>query len=153
MTQAILDIVNGFAEDMQLHYTSPNRDTIREILQLDATELSSLGQEQVSCYVFALGQYLVTLQYNENMAIIEHKLAQKTFEYELNKCKLSKEGIVGKTAKERDAWVLINVPEVEKLYTEAQTLDAKKLIIDGMVRAVEGLLNALKKEMSGRYSD
>lgn len=149
----VINRVHSFAEEMQLHYASPNKDLVTEILQLDASELSSLPAETISKYIFVLGQYLVMLQYNENLKNIEYRLAQKTFEYNLNKEKLERDGIVGKTAKERDAWVLINVPEIRAMSDELVVLEAERTIIDGMVRAVEGLLNALKKEISGRYTD
>jgi len=153
MYQAIVDKLDLFSEEMQFHYVAPNTTLIAEVLRLDADRLSALMPFEVSKYVFVLGQYLVLLQHNENIAIIHHRLAQKTFEYTLNKFKLESKDIIGKTAKERDAWVLINVDAVRKLHDELLELEAKKLLMDGMVRAVEGLLNALKKEMSGRYTD
>lgn len=153
MREAILKEVRGFSEDMQLHYSAPNRDLVAEIMQLDASMLSSLHQSDLSKYVFVLGQYIVTLQYNENLMLIDYKLLQKTFEYRLNKAKLERSDIAGKTAKERDAWVLLNVEDVKSISDELLVIEAKKMLIDGMVRAVENLLNALKKEMAVRYGD
>lgn len=153
MNQAILTKVNLYAEELQLHYASPNRDLVTEIMQLDATQLSSLTYNQLSSFVLVLGQYMVRLQYSQNMCAVEHKLFNKTYEFNLNSIKFSREDIKGKTGKERDAWVLLNVPKVRELHDEVLGLEAKKMIVEGMVRAVEGLLNALKKEMSVRHSD
>lgn len=151
--QEIYDRLNHFSEQMQLHYASPNNDLIVEIMQLDAGMLSSLTSQQLTQYVFVLGQYLVMLQYNENMKNIEHKLSQKTFEHHLNKTKFERDDVVGKTEKERNAWLMLHVPEIQALADDALAKEAEKMLIDGMVRAVEGLLNALKKEVSGRIAD
>ena len=151
--QEIYNRVGSFSEEMLLHYASPNQGLIVEIMQLDAAMLSSLTSQQLTQYVFVLGQYLVMLQYNENLKTIQHKLSQKTFEYNLNKTKFEREDVVGKTEKERNAWILLHVPEVKEYHDEALALEAEKMLIHGMVRPVEGLLNALKKEISGRYAE
>lgn len=151
--QQIYDRLNDFSERMQLHYASPNTDLVAEIMQLDASLLSSLAPQQLTQYIFVLGQYLVMLQYNENLKNIEYKLDQKTYEFHLNKIKFDNSNVAGKTEKERNAWVLLNVPEIKTLYDEMLAKEAEKTLISGMVRAIEGLLNALKKEVSGRFSE
>lgn len=153
MSQEIFDRLNHFSESMQLHYASPNTDLVVEIMQLDAGMLSSLTAQQLTQYVFVLGQYLVMLQYNENLKNIEHKLSQKTYEYHLNKTKFERDDVVGKTEKERNAWLLLHVPAVKELHDTALANEAEKMLMSGMVRSVDGLLNALKKEISGRYAD
>lgn len=149
----VMDKVNSFSDQMLLHYAAPNRNLIVEIMQLDAGGLNQLHPDQRAQYILVLGQYLVMLQHNENMKEIEYKLARKTYEYHLNKEKFSRDDIQGKTEKVRDAWLLLNVPAIALLQEEMFIADAEKMSISGMVRAVEGLLNALKKEFSGRYSD
>jgi len=153
MSQEIFRKVCLFSEEMQLHYAAPNRDLITEIMQFNAAELSSLSSEQLYSYVFVLGQYLVTLQYNENLKNVEHKLAQKAYEFELNSVKFKRSDVVGKTEKERNNWLLINIPPLRETHDSVLTLEAEKMLVDGMVRAVDGLLNALKKEISGRQAD
>ena len=124
--QEIYDRLNNFSERMQLHYASPNNDLVVEIMQLDAGVLSSLTPQQ---------------------------LTQKTFEYHLNRTKFERTDVAGKTEKERNAWVLLNVPEIKELHDQVLAYEAEKMLMHGMVRSVEGLLNALKKEISGRFSD
>ena len=152
MDSKIRHRLNSFSEDMLLHYATPNQSLIVELMQFDASTLSSLTQEDLSRYIFVLGQYLVLLQHNENMKNIEYKLSQKDYEYNLSKEKFVRYNVVGKSEKERNNWIIINVPEIKKLYDAVLAKEAEKMLIDGMVRAVEGLLNALKKEISLRFA-
>jgi hypothetical protein len=80
-------------------------------------------------------------------------LLSKTFEYQANSAEFSHEDVQGTTQKAKRAWVLMHVPEVKKLYDDLCVAEAEKMIISGMVKAVEGLLNALKKELSNHYVD
>lgn len=153
MNQEILNRVYCFSEELQLHYAAPNRDLITEIMQFNAADLASLSTEQLYSYIFVLGQYLVNLQYNENLKAVEHKLSQKAYEFKLNVLKFDSEGVVGKTEKERNAWVLRNNDDLRTLHDSVLALEAEKMLVEGMGRAVEGLLNALKKEISGRFTD
>lgn len=153
MREVVEARVTKFSEDMLLHYATPNRDLVAEIMMLDATSLSQLHRKQLSQYVLALGQYLVMLQYNENLKSVSHMLMSKTFEYRANSAEFSHEGVQGSTQKAKRAWVLMNVPEINDLHDELCAAEAEKMIISGMVKAVEGLLNALKKELSAHYTD
>lgn len=153
MSQTIMDKVNAFSDQMLLHYAAPNRGLVVEIMQADAAELNRLHPDQRAKYIIVLGQYLVMLQHNENLKEIEYKLARKTYEHHLNKEKFTRDDIQGKTEKARDAWLLLNVPALAALQEEVLVAEAEKTTLAGMVRAVEGLLNALKKEFSGRYSE
>jgi len=153
MNQEIINRVYLFSEELQLHYAAPNKNLITEIMQFNASELSSLSSEQLYSYIFVLGQYLVLLQYNENLKNIEYKLSLKSYEFDLNSLKFELEGVVGKTVKERDAWILRNNPNLKALHDSVLALEAEKTLVEGMVRAVDGLLNALKKEASRRSSE
>ena len=151
--KSVMDRVNSFSDELLLHYAAPNRNLVVEIMQLNAANLTQVHKEQLSQYVLVLGQYLVMLQHNENMKNIEHMLASKSFEYHLNNEKFARDDVKGKTEKERRGWLLMNVPELRTLEEAKLIAEAEKMVIAGMVKAAEGLLNALKKELSGRYSD
>jgi hypothetical protein len=151
MREVIKNRVSKFSEDMLLHYATPNRNLVVEILMLDAATIGQLHRKQLSQYVLVLGQHLVTLQYNENLKNVEHLLLSKTFEYKIDSAQFSYEGVQGTTAKAKRAWVLLNIPEVKELQEELIAAEAEKMIISKMVPAVEGLLNALKKELSSHY--
>ena len=97
--------VNALSEGMLLHYASPNKNLIVEVLQLDASNLDQATDSDLGKYIIVLGQYLVMLQHNENMRNIEHILTNKTFEHEIGKALSSAEG---KTAKERRAFLINN---------------------------------------------
>lgn len=153
MWEAIKAKVNGFSEDMLLHYAAPNRNLVVEILMLDAATIGQLHRKQLSQYVLVLGQHLVTLQYNENLKSVDHLLLSKTFEYKIETAQFAYEGVQGTTAKAKRAWILLNVPEIRDLQTRMIEAEAEKMIISKMVPAVEGLLNALKKELSNHYTD
>jgi hypothetical protein len=153
MWKAIKANVDKFSEDMLLHYASPNRNLVAEILMLDAATIGQLSRRQLSQYVLVLGQHLVTLQYNENLKGVDHLLLSKTFEYEIESAQFKYENIQGTTAKAKRAWVLLNVPEIKELQMKMIEAEAEKMIISKMTQSVEGLLNALKKELSTHYTD
>lgn len=148
-----MDRVNSFSEGMLLHYASPNRDLIVEIMQFDANALSDLHDTQLSKYILVLGQYLVMLQYNDNLKNVERVLLSKSLEFQINKEKYSgKHTQVQsiKTEKDKRAWLIANVPEILELDIQATAAEAEASIIAGMCKSVEALLNALKKEKSAR---
>lgn len=153
MLEAIKAKVNKFSEEMLLNYATPNRNLVSEILMLDAAVIGQLDRRKLSQYVIVLGQHLVMLQYNENLKTVDHMLLSKTFEYRLGSAEFSYEGVQGTTAKARKAWILLNVPEIHELQTRLIEAEAEKMVISKMTSAIEGLLNALKKELSNHYTD
>jgi hypothetical protein len=149
-----MDKVNTFSEEMLLHYSSPNKDLVVEILQLDANSFQQVNDYQLSRYILVLGQYLVMIQHNENLKNIEYMLAAKAFEHKMNTERFAREDIKGSTLTERKAWLVANSESLAALEQEVLVAEAEKMVIHGMVKAVEGLLNALKKEKStGRYPE
>lgn len=152
MKQTVMDRVNDFSERMLLHYAAPNKELVVEVMQFDAAGLNQLHYDDISKYILVLGQYLVMMRHNENLKNVEYMLLSKTFDHRLNTAKFSRDDVQGKTEKSRRAWMLINDPELEALHLELLVAEAEKMIIEGMGKSVEGLLNALKKEFSGRFS-
>src|SRR6188508_845958 len=149
--QEVMDKVQSFSEEMLLHYSSPNRDLIVEILQFDANGLADLHDSQLSKYILVLGQYLVMLQYNDNLKNIEKVLISKTFDFTLNKVKSTTDAPpFVKTEKEKRSWFLSNNEELMELETKLLVAEAEATLISGMTNSIEALLNALKKEKSSR---
>lgn len=149
--QEIMDRVNNFSERMLLHYASPNRDLIVEIMQLDANRFSTLHDADLSKYILVLGQYLVMLQHNDNLKNIEHVLTTKSLEHELNIKKMTADIPSSmKTEKDKRAWLIANNEALANMEEEAMAVEAEYTLISGMGKAVEALLNALKKEKSAR---
>jgi hypothetical protein len=153
MLKVIQNRVNKFSEEMLLHYAAPNRNLVVEILMMDAATVGQLGRKQLSQYVIVLGQHMVTLQYNENLKAVDHMLLSKTFEYKMGSAEFTYADIKGTTAKTRRAWLLLNVPELNDLHELLLAAEAEKMVIAKMTNAIEGLLNALKKELSNHYTD
>ncbi len=151
MLQQIMDRVNSFSERMLLHYAAPNRDLIVEIMQYDANQFGSMHDEQLSKYILVLGQYLVMLQHNDNLKNVEQVLLDKAFEHELNLQKLVAEFPSNvKTEKDKKSWLIKNNEKLTEMELDLLAAEAEASIISGMSKAVEALLNALKKEKSGR---
>jgi hypothetical protein len=143
--------VNDFSEKMLLHYASPNRDLIVEIMQFDANNFSTLLDEHLSKYILVLGQYLVMLQHNDNLKNVERVLLSKSLEHALNVEKLRSDIPSNlKTEKDKRAWLLANREELLMMENEFMAVEAESTLIAGMNKAVEALLNALKKEKSAR---
>ena len=153
MQQEILDRVNTLSEEMLLHYASPNKNLIVEVLQTDASMLDQIDAAVLGKYIFVLGQYLVMLTYNQNMKSVEYMTASTAFEHELNKELFRRDDVVGKTVKERRAWMLLHNEELNKMYKNVIAREAEKMMMADMVKSVEGLLNAIKKEKSGRQGE
>jgi len=147
----IMNKVSEFSEDMLLHYASPNRELVVELMQFDANGLALLPDDHLSKYILVLGQYLVMLQYNDNLKNIERMLLSKNLEFSLNKTKMLRQFPVGmKTEKDKRAWLLANDEQLSELAMNALAAEAEATIISGMSSSVEALLNALKKEKSSR---
>lgn len=151
MMQEILDRLSIFSEDMLLHYASPNKGLVAEVLQYDAAGLNELTQEDLSKYILVLGQYLVMLKHNENSKNVEYMLISKTLEHEMAKKNLSFDFPKNvKTIKDKRSFIVASDEDLAALETRLLVADAEKTLIYGMCDAVEALLNALKKEKSYR---
>jgi hypothetical protein len=151
MMQEILDRLSIFSEDMLLHYASPNKGLVAEVLQYDAAGLNELTQETLSKYILVLGQYLVMLKHNENSKNVEYMLMSKTLEHELAKKSLSFEfPKTVKTMKDKRSFIMASDEELDSIENKLLVAEAEKVLICGMCDAIEALLNALKKEKSYR---
>lgn len=151
MRQQIMDRVNDFSERMLLHYAAPNRDLIVEIMQFNASDFSTLLDTDLSKYILVLGQYLVMLQHNDNLKNVERVLLSKSLEHTLNVEKIKADFPSGmKTEKDKRAWLIASKEDLFELESELMAVEAESTLISGMGKAVEALLNALKKEKSAR---
>jgi hypothetical protein len=146
-----MDRVNDFSERMLLHYAAPNRDLIVEIMQFNASDFSTLLDTDLSKYILVLGQYLVMLQHNDNLKNVERVLLSKSLEHTLNVEKIKADFPSGmKTEKDKRAWLIASKEDLFELESELMAVEAESTLISGMGKAVEALLNALKKEKSAR---
>lgn len=154
MLEAINARVDKFAEEMLLSYAAPNRNLVVEVLMLDAATIGQLHKKQLAQYVIVLGQYLVTLQYNQNLKGVEYLLLNSTFEHKAQSAQFESSELKDvTTVKAKRSWVITNVPEITEMYNALLTAEAEKMIISNMVASVAELLNAIKKELSNHYTD
>lgn len=142
--------IDNVSESLLLHYASPNKELVAEILGFDASQLDSLQNDVLSTYILVMGQYLVMLQHNENLKNIAHMLSSKHFEFKLNVDKFTRDDVTQKTEKERKAYIIQTNEEIANLNEGVITAEAEKMLLSGMVKVAADLLNALKKEKSGR---
>lgn len=151
LRENVIKKVDDLSEYLQLYYASPNRGLVVEVMQLDAGQFDSLANNTLSKYILVLGQYLVMLQHNENMKGIEHMILSKSFDYNVSVKKISAEIPKSlKTEKEKLYWIIQNDSEIEKMYEDLIAAEAEKMLTADMAKAIENLLNALKKEKSTR---
>ena len=153
MKQMIMDKVTLLSEQMMLHYASPDNNLVVQVLQLDASAFPAVTDEELTKYVIVLGQYLVMLQHNINLKAVEHLLSSKTFEHKLMVKTIKREFPPNiKTDKAKRAMVLDDDEEMKEMFIEVMAAESEKLLLHNMDKAVESLLNALKKEKSTRVN-
>ena len=58
----------------------PNKSLVEEVLSLDAAKLDIISDDKLRQYLVVLGQYLITLQYEENKTVAVCKAWEKTLD-------------------------------------------------------------------------
>jgi hypothetical protein len=147
--------VYQLSEAFLLNYTAPNYTVIQEILQFDAALFDSISNEKLSQYIFALGQFIISVKYQENLKNTEYIINRKSFEHLLNKKRFEYADDIhsAKTEKEKQAWLLEKDESLQQLSYDMLVSEAEKTTLNDMTKAYEGLLNALKKEISSRFPE
>lgn len=153
MRHKIMERVNELSEQLLLHYSSPDNNLVIQVMQLDASAFPSVSDEDLSRYIIVLGQYLVMLQHNVNLKSVEYMLISKTYEHKLM-IKVLKEDWPPsiKTDKVKRAFIIDKYADISDMMFEVMMSESEKLLLHDMNKAVESLLNALKKEKSTRTS-
>jgi hypothetical protein len=78
----------------------------------------------------------------------------KSFDYQVSVQKITSDLPKSlKTEKERMYWILQNDPDLLKMYEDLIAAEAEKMLTADMTKAIENLLNALKKEKSTRMPE
>lgn len=151
LTNKIKKTVDNTASDLMIDCAKPNTTLVNRVMQMDASELSELRGEELSGYILVMGQYLVMLQYQENLKNIDYMLAQKAYEYMYSKERfLLPDDIKFKTEKAYREYLMINSEILNDLNAVVLEAQAEKMLLENMTKACSELLNALKKEKSGR---
>ena len=151
---SIFDTVKRTAAELHLDKAAPNSQLIVDLLRLDAATCGELADHVLSQYILVMGQYIFMLRFQENEKNVNYVLAQKAFEVAYSKERFLREDIGHlKTDKATKEFLLNNseyLSSLDMLVLEAQ---AEKMLLENMSAACSELLNALKKEKSGRDND
>ena len=129
---------------------SPNIDVIEQVLSFDANELDSLDTADLSKFIIVLGQYLVSMKYNENEIMVQK------IEVESEYNRKSMENIRLRTwktnvpLKEKRARVTSESEELSDLLFKKEVFDSQLVMLDGMYSSIVEYLNAYKREQSRR---
>jgi len=123
---------------------------VQEILSLDVNLLDSIPDDKLSKYITALGQYLVFLRFQANNIQIHTRFLKKKLERSVALRLLE---IKGGTKKEREAALLRGDTLLGEMEDEADRVEAKFLMFNGISDTVQEYMNALKKEQTRRYEE
>lgn len=146
-----MERVNELSEQLLLHYSAPDNNLVIQVMQLDASSFPAVSDEDLSRYIIVLGQYLVMLQHNVNLKAVEYMLVYKTYEHKLMVRVLKEEWPTTiKTDKIKRAFIIDKYEDISEMRFELMLAESEKLLLHDMNKAVESLLNALKKEKSTR---
>lgn len=146
-----MERVNELSEQLLLHYSSPDNNLVIQVMQLDASSFPAVSDDDLSRYIIVLGQYLVMLQHNVNLKAVEYMLVYKTYEHKLMVRVLKEEWPAHiKTDKVRRAFIIDKYEDISEMMFELMLAESEKLLLHDTPRAVESLLNGIKKEKSTR---
>lgn len=144
------------SDKMLLGKSKPNSKLVEEALSFDANRIDTISTECLRKYIVVLGQYLISLQFEENRAEAEYSAWSKSLDMCVYKVMRSLEGPELKSIKtisEKRAWVIDVDEECSTLDAELQVADAKRKIIKNMCKPVEQYINTLKKEIDARVGE
>jgi DNA-directed RNA polymerase beta' subunit len=143
------------SEKMHLEKAKPNKILVEEALSFDASKLDTIEEHTLRKYLVVLGQYLITLQYEENKSEAVCSSWGKALDSYIYRIiqGTSKVPVGIKTLSEKRAWVIENDEQAFKLNEEYQLADATRSIISNMHKPVEQYINTLKKEIDARENE
>lgn len=144
------------SDKMLLDKVKPNMTLVEEALSFDASRLDSILICDLRKYIVVLGQYLISLQFEENRTEAEcssWSTALDSYVYSVMRDSLDADFKSIKTISERKAWILEKDIKASGLNSEYLVSAAKKKIVKNMCKPVEQYINALKKEIDARNSE
>lgn len=138
-------------EDTKIASIKPSKDKLDEILHLQADQISTIQDSKLTEYIYALAQYQVFLHVQSNSRKILFLESKRTFDAEVSRQVVR--NTQGKTVKERLALALENDPRLQELEKDMRIKEADQLLFDNVPESVSELSNALKKELSIRFTN
>ena len=144
------------SDRLLLEKAKPNPSLVEEALSFNAADLHVVSDEKLRKYIVVLGQYLITLQYEENKTSAICSAWHKALDAHLYRvlCN-SKDPYLNKkiTLAEKRAWALDNDEHALSLSEEFEVSESKKNVIHNMHQPVEQYINTLKKEIDARENE
>ncbi len=144
------------SDKMLLNKVRPNMSLVEEALSFDASKLDGILIEALRKYIVVLGQYLISLQFEENRTDAESSAWSRALDahmYQVMRDETSQEFKSIKTLAEKKAWILEKDLKAGGLSSEYLVAEAKKKIVKNMCKPVEQYINALKKEIDARTGE
>lgn len=142
--------ISKISAGLMLDYYSPNQDILKRVSSFDANEIDTIDEEELSRFIVVLGQFLVFINYNENLAKIKSMDAERRFDrkalLEIGKIKWK----TGTTLKEKMFSVVSEVPELSEMENYKELCKYEVQMYHGLYSTILEYMNAYKREQSRR---
>lgn len=157
MLENVVTTMTDTIDRLLLDKAAPNLSLVEEALSFNVSHLQSVDTTKLREYIVVLGQYLITLQYEENLSEAVYTswaTALNTHVHTImHKAESSAMFNKRATLKEKIAIIIDEDKQAAELNRQVQSSEARKTIMKNMYRAVEQYINTLKKEIDARDQD
>lgn len=151
MDESVRSKLSQISNDLSLHRAAPP-SKIEEVFNFNARDIEHIPSTTLSQYTIMLGQYLITLQYQYNVARVAASNKKKVLDRKV-KMLLQKGDILGKTLSEREANAISSDPSLLQLEKEVDIAAAERDLLEGIDKPIIELMNALKAENNRRRDE
>ena len=142
--------ISRISVNLMLDHYSPNQDLLKKVSSFNAEELDSLDTVELSKFITILGQFLVYINYNENLAKIKSMEANRRFDKKILFEIGNRKWKTGITMKEKVFSVLTEVPEIAVMEDEKEVSKYEAQMYDGLYSTILEYMNAYKRELGRR---
>jgi uncharacterized protein YecT (DUF1311 family) len=142
--------INEISEKMLLSKIRINKSLVEEALSFDPNSLAEITDDCLRKYLVVLGQYMMTIQYEENTLDALRAAWDKTLENQVMSVMTANQNVQGKTITEKRAWIVNNDDQCKEYSAQYLVAEAKHVIMRNMGRSIEQYINTLKKEVDAR---
>lgn len=153
MREEIAIAVGTVASNLMFDYCRPNQSLLVRALEFDADKLDNLSDQDLSKFIIVLGQYLVTLRYQQNVINVRRLEADKELVKETMQEIRSRMWKSGLTLKEKTSEVQATSENVQAKVKLFDIAESENAIVEGMYDSFLEYLNAYKKEQSRRVGE
>jgi len=148
------EAMSEVANKLLFEKVAPNKSLVEEALSFNVSDMDTTPEELLRKYTVVLGQYLITLKYQENKMEAIAKSWQKALESHVYEVLFASEIPSSiKTVADRRMWAIDNDEKAALLNEEFESAEAQCSVVRGMSKPVEQYINTLKKEIDAREND